>query len=198
MINAISSPQVAAALALGISPFANTSLAMRTKFRDAVKRGDMRPFRLVSLCFYGTMARAASYDLARFFSGQTVARPCAEQSPAVFAGFHRRGAEGHLYHPNSRDYEIMAEEGSSNAEHLYSDLVAAGVNPAEATEVLPMASEVTAVLSGSVLDFYHLYRALGRIEENAHPAARDFAWEVWDDIAIDFPDIGEVFNELAP
>jgi hypothetical protein len=76
-------------------------------------------------------------------------------------------------------------------------LISKGVNVMQAADLLPMSTPVTAVFSGSVLDFADLYEEHAPIKRGSHPAARQFALGVWTDISLRNPALVEAYREAA-
>lgn len=198
MINATSNPQVAAAMALGLNPYAASGHAVRSRFREALVRRNLNPFRLVHLCFYGDMAAMAALNFMRHFNGTAMPWVGGAASDALFAGFHRRGVFGHLFHADSTEFENRYEAGKDTGDALFNEMAEAGVNPAEARNAQPLGTATSLIASGSVLDFYELHRAVSPMAADAHPEARAFAREIWERISLDYPDIAAAFDETAP
>ena len=197
MSNIISNPEVAAAAALGLNRYASTSHALAARFREAVERRNLAPFRLGQFCFEVQLPAIAAINVSRHFAGQTSSWVGSEASEPLFSGFHRRGKEGALYHPDSVDFEDRAEMACAIGDELFNELTAAGVNPTEARQVQPLSTCTTLIASGTLVDFFELLRAVGPLEANAHPDARAFARDCWRAVGIECPLVSQAFVEAG-
>ena len=194
----ISNPMVAAAAALGVNSYAVTDRELTTRFREAVERRNLAPFRLGHFCFEVQLPAIAAINVSRHFSWQTSTWVGGEVSEPLFTGFHRRGKEGDLYHADSADFEPRANMASAIGDELFTELTAAGVNPTEARQVQPMSTGTTLIASGTFVDFYELLRSVGPVEANAPPDARAFARNCWTHIQAACAPLVQVFEEVGP
>lgn len=193
----ITSPQIAAQLALGLDPTADSWYLTRTYFREAVEARNMAPFRLGQIVFHVFLPAAAALNVMRHFNGTAMPWVQAEQDPEVFEGFHR-AEQPDLFHRNSVDFEDACEELDQRGTSIYLDMIQSGVNPVEAQHAKTLGVPTALVVAGTVADFWELYQTLVPASRRAHPSAANFARAAWADITALYPLMATAFEEVSP
>ena len=188
----------AAMLALGLNPQGNSPFEARTRFREALERHNLNPFRLGTMTFQVTIPAIAAITLMRHFNGTAVPWVGAVVDEPTFDGFHRRAPEGDLFHQDSADYEdnylSLEEQGAA----LSADLAAAGMNILECFQPRTLGEPTGLLLCGTFVDFWELSRAIGPRRAGSHPSACTVVEGVLGELAHTAPLIHEAFSEVLP
>lgn len=192
----ITSPQIAAQLALGLDPTADSWYLTRTYFREAVEARNMAPFRLGQIVFHVFLPAAAALNVMRHFNGTAMPWVGAKTDEPTFEGFHR-DMQPSLFHRESINFEDACEGIAAEGQRLYEGMIDAGVNPVEATHAMLLGETTSLTLAGTVVDFWELRQALVPAHRRAHPSAADFARAAWSDIAALYPLMAAAFEEAS-
>lgn len=184
--------------ALGLNPQTNSRFEARTRFREALQKRNMQPFRLGTVSFEVTVPAIAAITLMRHFSGTAVPWVGDVDAAPDFEGFHRRAPESALFHADSADYEDaylnLQEQGAA----LSTALEEAGVNILECYQPRTLGEPTRLILSGTFVDFWDLIRAIGHVQMGSHPAATETTANIWQALQVNFPLVAEAFTEVNP
>lgn len=188
----------AAMFALGLNPQGNSPFEARARFRAALEKRNLNPFRLGTMTFKVTVPAIAAITLMRHFNGTAVPWVGQEADEATFDGFHRRAPDSRLFHADSADFEdaylSLEEQGAA----LSVDLAAAGVNILECLQPRTLGEPTGLLLCGTFVDFWELSIAIGPPRLGSHPAAAKAVVEIWTALTRSFPLVAEAFSEVSP
>lgn len=197
-MNHMTNLEHAAMLALGLNPQGNSPFEARARFRAALEKRNLNPFRLGTMTFQVTVPAIAAITLMRHFNGTAVPWVGQETDEATFDGFHRRAPEGDLFHQDSTDYEDAYLSLEESGAALSAQLTSAGVNVIQCLQPRTLGEPTGLLLCGTFVDFWELSRAIGTPRLGSHPAAAKAVVEIWTELTRSFPLVAEAFSEVSP
>lgn len=197
-MNHMTNLEHAAMLALGLNPRGSSPFEARTRFREALQKRNLNPFRLGTMTFQVTVPAIAAITLMRHFNGTAVPWVGQETDEPTFDGFHRRAPDSHLFHADSADFEdaylSLEEQGAS----LSAELASAGVNIIECLQPRTLGEPTGLLLCGTLVDFWELITAIGPSRSGSHPAASAAIAAIWMTLRQNYPLVTEAFVEVNP
>lgn len=185
-------------LALGLDPRGCTPFNARTRYREALQKRNLNPFRLGTVTFHVTVPAIAAITLMRYFNGTAVPLVGQETDEETFDGFHRRAPEGDLFHQDSTDYEDAYLSLEESGAALSAQLTSAGVNVIQCLQPRTLGEPTGLLLCGTFVDFWELSRAIGPRRAGSHPAACTVVENILGELSDDAPLIHEAFSEVSP
>ena len=165
--------------------------------RDVLYHVGYAPFSGFKLSFHVTAASFAMTQLSYLFRGNVVI--LSVESSTVREeeqGFYRaKAGEEDLFHPDSEDFEEIAEAQEAASAEFAIALVKRGVNYGQAFSVLPSSAPAKSVVTGSVPEFFEAYNAVAKRPGVYHPELRELVTDIWAELRRLYPSLTLALTE---
>ena len=188
----------AALLLCGESPDAASPARAQSLFRDALKSGDLSIFDGFQYTFQDVIPAIAAIETSSVFTGTAKMTFTVHNPEYEFDGFYMDGKGDTEFHEDSVDYEDLREDLNTNTYAEYEKMFATGINRMQAMDVLTLSTPVQVSLTGTLMDFYRLWKTCAGAKACRHPSTMRAAQSIWAELSVSDRVFTEVAREVAP